>query len=103
MGDDTRSVIGGLFNWTLEVEFNQDFDASEVDDTLFPLVGTDFLVALRRDAAAKDATNPEFGGRGLLVSYPPIGGAVGGIHTTTARIVPAKGTAGGHTLTRSTS
>lgn len=102
-GDDTRSSIGGLKNWSLEVSFKQNYDASKVDATLFSLVGSDSLIAVRRDSGAKASDNPEFGGRALLASYPPLGGAVGSMHRTRARFVPAKGTSGGHTLTRSTS
>ncbi len=47
MGDDTRSRIGGLKDWSMELEFNQDFAAAEIDVTLFPLVGSTFAVTLK--------------------------------------------------------
>ncbi len=39
MGDTTRSSKGGLLNWSISVEFHQDFAASEVDVTIFGIVG----------------------------------------------------------------
>lgn len=77
MGDDTRSNLGGLKNWTMSVEFIQDFAASQVDATLFSLVGSTFTVIFRPDSGSVSATNPNFTGTGILASYTPIGNSVG--------------------------
>lgn len=77
MGDTTRINKGGLKNWSIDVEFKQDFAAGEVDATLFALVGTTFTVTLKPDSAAVGATNPSFSGTGILESYQPLGGSVG--------------------------
>lgn len=100
MGDDTRSSLGGLKNWSAEVEFNQDYDAGAVDATLFPKVGSSGTLTLRKDAGTASSTNPEYSGSAVLTSYPPLGGSVGDVHTTTASFVPGGSSP---TLTRSTS
>lgn len=100
MSDDTRSNIAGLKNWSAEVEFNQDYSGSAVDDTLFSKVGTAATVTIRPDAGTVASDNPEFSGTGVLTSYPPIGGSVGDVHTTSASFVPGGSSP---TLTRSTS
>lgn len=82
MGDLTRTRLGGLKDWTLTVNFNQDFAASNVDATLFPLVGTSVAIILRPDAAAVSATNPNFTGNAILESYAPLGGNVGDMAET---------------------
>lgn len=98
MGDDTRINLGGLKNWSVEVEFNQDYAGSAVDDTLFSDVGNTATIKIRPDAGAVASDNPEFSGTALLSSYPPVGGSVGdNPHTTTASFVSAG------TLSRSTS
>ena len=89
MGDDTRERLGGLKDWSIDVEFNQDFAASQVDATLFPLVGTTFTVAVRPTSGAISATNPEYTGTGILESYPPLGGGVGDLATTSITIQSA--------------
>lgn len=90
MGAGTRTQIPGLLDWTIEVEFVQDFDASEVDVTLFSLVGAAaFPILVRPDAGTISATNPEFTCNGMLESYPPLGNTVGEIATTTARFRPS--------------
>lgn len=82
MGDLTRTRLGGLKDWTLTLNFNQDFAASNVDATLFPLVGTSVAIILRPDAGVVSATNPNFTGNAILESYAPLGGNVGDMAET---------------------
>jgi hypothetical protein len=96
MGDDTRIRLGGLKDWSMDMEFNQDFAAANVDATLFPLVGTTFAVEVKPTSGAVSATNPKYTGTGILESYPPLGNAVGDLATTSITIQSAG------TLTRAT-
>ena len=97
MGDDTKSNKGGLKNWSVEVEFHQDYAASSVDATLFSLVGTTFTVIVRPvESTAVGPTNPNYTGTGILESYNPVGGAVGELAAASITIQPAG------TLTRAT-
>lgn len=90
MGNDTKISKGGLKNWSVEVEFHQDYATSNVDATLFPLVGSTFTVIVRPvKATAVSATNPNYTGTGILESYSPIGGAVGELAATSITIQPA--------------
>lgn len=85
MQNDSRARITGLKDWSVTVEFNQDYAAGSVDATLFPMVGsTAKYIAIRPTTAAGSATNPRFNGLGLLESYPPLGGAIGDLATVTA-------------------
>lgn len=77
MGDTARSRIGGLKDWSLQIEFFQDYAAGKVDATLFSLVGSTFAVELRPDTGNASATNPKYTGTGILESYQPVGGTVG--------------------------
>jgi len=97
MSDTTRSRIGGLLDWSIDIEFAQDFAASKVDATLFSIVGTVFACVLVPTSSAVSATNPSFTGNGVLETYPPMGGAVGDLATTNITIQSAG------TLTRATS
>ena len=82
MSADTRTRLGGLLDWSLNIEFNQDYATSKVDQTLFSLVGTSVAVELRPDAGAASATNPEYTGNAILESYQPMGGTVGEMHVS---------------------
>lgn len=86
----TRSRIAGLLDWTLEVDFFNDFAASSVDVTLFPLVGAAaFAVEVRPVNGARSVTNPGYNGNVVLESYPPITGQVGKIIMSKVKFVAA--------------
>lgn len=95
--DDNRSKIVGFKDWTLEVEFFQDFDSGQVDATLWPLYGsTSFTVGVKATTAAVSETNPRYNGPAILPNYTPITGTVGEVAMTTVTFE------GAGTLARST-
>ena len=78
MSDNSKTRLPGLKDWSIDVSFRQDFAASNVDKTLFDLIGAAaFAIEVRPDAGAVSATNPKFTGNALLSTYSPITGAVG--------------------------
>jgi hypothetical protein len=98
MGDTTRSNLAGLLNWSIDVEFLQDFAAAKVDATLFALIGSaSFTVIVKPTSGSVSSTNPSFSGSVVLESYPPMSGAVGDLETASATFRSAG------TLTRATS
>lgn len=96
-GDTYRSRLGGLRDWSLDLELNQDFAASAVEATLFSLLGTSTAVDIRANTNLVTATNPRYTGNVLVTQFSPIDGAVGDIATTSVSW-PGNGT-----LTRATS
>ena len=98
MGDGTRTRVPSFIDWSIEVQFRQDFAASNVDATLFPLVGAAaFAIEVRPDAGAVSATNPKFTGNTLLTTYNPLTGGVGDVSAAPATLM------GDGVLTRATS
>lgn len=93
MGDDGMRRLSGLFDWSMAVSFRQDFDAAEVESTLFPLVGTEFAVKARKSKTdAIGATNPEYQGNGRFSGdVPVIAGTVGEVHNVSVTIVGSDG------------
>lgn len=79
MSVSSHQRLGGLLDWSVDLEFNQDYASSKVDATLFSLVGTSVALIIRSDSGAKAATNPEWTGNAILESYNPVQGAIGGI------------------------
>ncbi len=88
MGDGTHLFLGGLKNYSVDVEFAQDWAAANVDATLFSIVGTAVQVEVRPATGSRSATNPGYNATMLLPEYNPIGNAVGDLATATARFVP---------------
>ena len=81
MGDDNRTMIGGLKSGTIDLEFNQDLAASDVQATVRPLLGTVTTVVVKNSAAATAATNPQWTFSALVTEWPSINGTVGELAT----------------------
>lgn len=97
MGDTFRSRIGGLRDWSVSLEFNSDFAASEVDATLWPLLGTTTTITIKPTSSAVGATNPSYSGSVLVSQANPLGNSVGDLATVSVTWN------GAGTLTRATS
>ena len=82
-GDGGHKFAGGLQNNSCDIEFMQDFAASQVEATIFPLVGTTTTVTVRASSAATSATNPLYTISGMfLAAHTPVAGAVGELMMT---------------------
>lgn len=82
MGDTTKTTMGGLKDWGIDVDFTQDFAAGGPDATLFGLVGVTACYEIRPVNACSTAINRSYSGIGVILSYPPMSGAVG-VHLET--------------------
>jgi hypothetical protein len=82
-GSTGHKFTGGLQNNSLDIEFMQDFAASNVEATVFPLVGTTTTVTVKATSAATGATNPIYTLTGcFLAAHTPVGSAVGELAMT---------------------
>lgn len=72
-----KEFIGGLKSGTLALEFKQDYAASQLDATLWPLLGTVVTFEVRPTSAAVGAGNPSYTGSVLITGHNPIQGGVG--------------------------
>ena len=77
-GSTGHKFTGGLQNNSLDIDFQQDFAAANVEATVFPLVGTTTTVTLKASSAATSATNPIYTLTGcFLAAHTPIAASVG--------------------------
>lgn len=76
-----REVAAGLKSGSVTLNFQQDFGASGVDSTLYPLIGTEGTVVIRPTSGSVSATNPAYTATVLISQYTPIAGAVGDLAT----------------------
>jgi hypothetical protein len=84
----TRTRVPGLKDWSMDIEFNQDFAAGGPDITLQPLVGAaTFAIEVRPVNIARSVTNPAYQGNCLLGEYPPLGNKVGDVAIFVARFL----------------
>lgn len=99
-GGSGRERAHGLKDDSFVLNFQQDFAASQVDATLYPLYDneTEFTVLVRPTASAVGATNPSYSGTCILLEYQPLSGDVGSLSETSVTF-PAQRTG----ITRATS
>lgn len=82
-GDTGRRYVGGLQNITVDIEFMQDFAATKVEATVFPLVGTSTTIVIKPTSAAVSTTNPTYTiSNTFLSAHTPVNGTVGELATT---------------------
>jgi len=78
-GSAAREFVSGLTSGQLNITWQQDYAASEVDATLNALVGTVVAFALTATAASVSATNPKYEGSVLVTDYTPISAEIGSL------------------------
>lgn len=80
-GSTARTRIGGLQDASISLDFHQDFGASSVDATLFPLLGTNATVVIKPTSGTVTATNPSYTAVCLVTQYQPFASSVGDLAT----------------------
>jgi hypothetical protein len=80
-GGTFRERIGGLKTGSLTLQFMQDFGATSVDATLFPLLNTLATVVIVPTSGSVSSTNPSYTSLCLVNSYSPFASSVGDIAT----------------------
>lgn len=83
-GGEGRERAHGLKDDSFEVNFQQDFAADMVDDTLYPLWDSEdeFDVVVRPKAGPVAPDNPEYTATCILLEYQPLAGDVGSLSET---------------------
>lgn len=82
MGATYKSRKGGLKDGSVELELNQDFATSSIDDTIWPILGTNVSFTIKPTSSATSATNPVYSGEVLIKEYTPLDGNVGDLAKT---------------------
>ncbi len=76
-----KERIAGLVDNSVTLEFHQDFAAGEVEQTIYPLLGTVTAVKIQPVNGAISADNPEYQFNALVSEWTPLNGAVGELAT----------------------
>ena len=79
-----RTRIAGLADNSVAIEFHQDFATSEVEQTIYPLIGSATTVVVKPTSGAVSATNPSYTFSALVTEWQPLSGAVGELTTASA-------------------
>lgn len=76
-----RSRVAGLLDNSVTLEFHQDFATSNVEQTIYPLVGTTTTVVVTPVDTTVSGTNPSYTFTALVAEWQPLSGAVGELAT----------------------
>jgi len=76
-----RQHVGGLKQGQLKLNFLQDFAASSVEATLYPLLGTIATVVIAPTSGTVSVTSPTYTVPCLVTSVQPLSASVGDVPT----------------------
>lgn len=77
-----RERVSGLKDNSVTIDFMQDYAASAVEATVYPLIGsTAVAFEILPNGTAVSATNPKYTGSLIVVDWTPVAGAVGELLT----------------------
>jgi hypothetical protein len=76
-----RSRVAGLLDNSVTLEFHQDFATSNVEATVYPLIGTTTSVVVTPVDTTVSGTNPSYTFTALVAEWQPLSGAVGELAT----------------------
>ena len=80
-GSSWVTRVAGLREGSLTLTFNQDYAASTVDATLWPLLGSNATVVIKPTSTAVSANNPAYTAICVVNDLTPISGTVGDLAT----------------------
>jgi hypothetical protein len=77
-----RERVSGLKDNSVTIDFMQDFAASAVEATVYPLIGsTAIAYEILPNGTAVSSTNPKYTGSLIVTDWTPVAGAVGELLT----------------------
>lgn len=76
-----KTRVAGLADNSVTLEFHQDFATGEVEQTIYPLLGTAAAVIVKPNGATTSAFNPSYTCSAIISEWTPINGSVGELAT----------------------
>ena len=76
-----KTRVAGLEDNSITLEFHQDFATGEVEQTIYPLLGTASAVIVKPNGSSTSAFNPSYTCSAIISEWTPINGSVGELAT----------------------
>lgn len=80
-GNSFRTRVAGLGDATVGLSFHQDFASSNVEATIYPLLGSTTQIIVKPVNTTTTTTNPSYTFTALALEWSPISGSVGDLLT----------------------
>jgi hypothetical protein len=76
-----KTRVAGLEDNSISLEFHQDYATSEVEQTIYPLLGTPAAVIVKPNGSVTGAFNPSYTCNAIISEWTPLNGTVGELAT----------------------
>jgi hypothetical protein len=76
-----KTRVAGLADNSITLEFHQDYATGEVEQTIYPLLGTPAAVIVKPNGSVTGAFNPSYTCSAIISEWTPINGSVGELAT----------------------
>jgi hypothetical protein len=80
-GNTAKTRVAGLADNSVTFEFHQDYATGEVEQTIYPLLGTAVTVVAKPVAGTTTTINPSYSFSTLVAEWTPLNGSVGELAT----------------------
>ena len=76
-----KTRVAGLEDNSITLEFHQDYATGEVEQTIYPLLGTSAAVIVKPNGSTTGAFNPSYTCNAIISEWTPLNGTVGELAT----------------------
>ena len=76
-----KTRVAGLADNSISLEFHQDYATGEVEQTIYPLLGTSAAVIVKPNGSTTGAFNPSYTCNAIISEWTPLNGTVGELAT----------------------
>jgi hypothetical protein len=80
-GNTAKTRVAGLADNSVTFEFHQDYATGEVEQTIYPLLGTAVSVVAKPVAGTTTSINPQYAFSAVVSEWTPLNGSVGELAT----------------------
>jgi hypothetical protein len=80
-GSTAKTRVAGLADNSVTLDFLQDYAASQVEATIYPLLGTATTVVIQPVAGSASTTNPKYTVSAVVSEWQPLKGGIGQLAT----------------------
>jgi hypothetical protein len=78
-GSTAKTRVAGLQDNSVTLDFMQDFGASSVEATIYPLLGTATTIVIKPVAGTTTTTNPQYTVSAVVAEWTPLKGTIGSL------------------------
>ena len=80
-GSTAKTRVAGLADNSVSIDFHQDFAASNVEATIYPLLGQTTTVVVQPTSSSVSTTNPTYTFQAVVADWTPLKAGVGQLAT----------------------